>query len=154
MISRDLLRLVPDDSLRAFFRTWLFHAGFRSVIALRIMNHFYTRNKFRIALLLRSRLVSKYGMDVFPGCKIGSGLRIEHSVGIVIGRGVVIGEDLFLLHGVTLGQKSLNEVDSRNSPRIGDRCTIGAYSCIVGDVVIPNNTFIRAQSLVSGKRKK
>ena len=151
LFLQDLTRLNVPVNVKSLLRTWLFHPGFRSVVAVRIMNHAYAKQRFRLALLLRTRNISNYGIDVFPGCRIESGLRIEHPVGIVIGRGVVIGKNVTLMHGVTLGQRDLRAQKLGPSPVLGHEVTVAAHACIFGAVSIPEGSFVRSKALVTEK---
>ena len=151
LLLQDLSRLNVRVNAKSLLRTWLFHPGFRSVVSVRIMNHAYAKQRFRLALLLRTRNISNYGIDVFPGCRIESGLRIEHPVGIVIGRGVVIGKNVTLMHGVTLGQRDLRAQKLGPSPVLGHEVTVAAHACIFGAVSIPEGSFVRSKALVTEK---
>jgi serine O-acetyltransferase len=142
-IREDLSRISNETNTRSLIRNWLTHPGFKAVVSLRIMNHLYARKRYRISLIFRMRSIAKFGLDVFPGCKIDLGLRLEHPVGIVIGCGVSIGKNVALMHGVTLGQGDLRKIDSSDSPKVGDGVLIGAQACVFGPILIPDESFIR-----------
>lgn len=151
LIRVDLSRITSNLSLKSFLRNWMTHPGFKAVVCIRIMNHFYAKKRYKISLMLRIRLISKFGVDIFPGCKIDSGLRLEHPVGIVIGRGVSIGKYATLMHGVTLGQNDLRSTGTSVGPNIGDGVLIGAHACVFGSIRVPKDSFIPAKALVTEK---
>src|SRR5207244_11136629 len=75
------------------------------------------------------------GADIHPGAEIGGGLRLTHTTGLVIGRGVRIGSNVTLLHGVTLGGSARGWFDGvfeDGFPEIGEETEIMAGACVLG----------------------
>ncbi|MDQ1174264.1 serine acetyltransferase [Microbacterium testaceum] len=87
-------------------------------------------------------------MDVVPGAQVGLGLMIHHPVGIVVGRGVKVGDGCTILQGVTLGERHADGSGLPIYPQIRDRCTIGANAVILGDVSVGPNSTVGASALV------
>ena len=85
------------------------------------------------------------GIELPCETRIGRRLRIEHFGGIVISGDAVIGDDVVLRHGVTVGLKRTGE---RGAPRIGDRVDIGAGAKILGNIVIGDDAVIGANAVV------
>lgn len=93
-------------------------------------------------LYLRNSLIKKYGIEVSATAKIGKKLHIEHVNGIVVGAGVVVGDNCTIYQGVTLGQKN------RKYPVIGDNVTIYPGAKVIGDIKIGDNVVIGTNSVV------
>jgi serine O-acetyltransferase len=87
------------------------------------------------------------GVEIHPGAQIGRRFFIDHGMGVVIGATAVVGDDVMLYHGVTLGGRSLARGTKRH-PTVGDRVTIGAGARILGDIEIGDDVQIGANSVV------
>ena len=86
------------------------------------------------------------GVDIHPGAVIGDGLFIDHATGVVIGETAVVGADVTLYQGVTLGGTSLEHV--KRHPTIGDRVVIGAGAKVLGPITIGDDSRIGANAVV------
>lgn len=92
------------------------------------------------------------GADIHPGAEIGGGLRITHTAGIVIGRGVKIGKNCTLLHGVTLGGSARGWFDGvfpDGFPEIGDETEIMAGAFVLGPIKVGRHCFIGANAVLA-----
>lgn len=87
------------------------------------------------------------GVEIHPGARIGRRFFIDHGMGVVIGATAVVGDDVMLYHGVTLGGRSLQRGVKRH-PTVGDRVTIGAGARVLGDIRIGSDVQIGANSVV------
>ena len=87
------------------------------------------------------------GVEIHPGAQIGRRFFIDHGVGVVIGATAVVGGDVMLYRGVTLGGRSLARGTKRH-PTVGDRVTIGAGARVLGDIEIGDDVQIGANSVV------
>ena len=76
-------------------------------------------------------------IEIHPGATIGKRFVIDHGVGVVIGETAVIGDDVLIYHGVTLGGKTLDPV--KRHPTVGDRVIIGAGAKLIGNINIGND---------------
>jgi serine O-acetyltransferase len=72
---------------------------------------------------------------------------IDHGVGVVIGETAVIGDDVLMYHGVTLGGKTLEAV--KRHPTVGDRVTLGAGAKLIGNITIGNDCAVGANAVVT-----
>lgn len=97
--------------------------------------------------LIKRRMLTKYACELSPYATIGEGLRIHHSVGIVVGHEVVIGNNCEIFQNVTIGSNR-KEKDGRTMPIIGDNVFIGSGAVVVGAIRIGNNVKIGANSYV------
>ncbi len=92
------------------------------------------------------------GADIHPGAEIGGGLRLTHTSGIVIGKGVKIGSNVSILHEVTMGgsaRANFEENFTDGFPEIGDDCKIYAGAKLLGPIKIGRGCFIGANSVVT-----
>ena len=97
-------------------------------------------------------MVSNYAkfftaIEIHPGATIGNRLVIDHGVGVVIGETAVIGDDVLIYHGVTLGGKTLDPV--KRHPTVGDRVIIGAGAKLIGNITIGNDCAVGANAVVT-----
>ncbi|UTT65714.1 serine O-acetyltransferase [Janibacter sp. CX7] len=86
------------------------------------------------------------GIEIHPGAHIGRRFFIDHGMGVVIGETAVVGDDVMLFHGVTLGGTSGRRV--KRHPTLGDKVMVGAGAKILGDVHVGNNVKVGANSVV------
>ena len=86
------------------------------------------------------------GIEIHPGAHIGRRFFIDHGMGVVIGETAVVGDDVMLFHGVTLGGTSGRRV--KRHPTLGDHVMVGAGAKILGDVHVGNNVKVGANSVV------
>lgn len=99
------------------------------------------------ARLLSTATRAVTGVEIHPGARIGQRFFIDHGMGVVIGATAVVGDDVMLYHGVTLGGRSLQRGVKRH-PTVGDRVTIGAGARVLGDIRIGDDVQIGANSVV------
>ncbi|XWS09688.1 hypothetical protein CRYUN_Cryun39dG0010500 [Craigia yunnanensis] len=87
-----------------------------------------------------------FSVDIHPGAKIGSGILLDHATGVVVGETAVIGNNVSILHNVTLG--GTGKVSGDRHPKIGDGVLIGSGTCILGNIKIGDGAMIGAGSVV------
>ncbi|HIZ97572.1 MAG TPA: serine O-acetyltransferase [Candidatus Janibacter merdipullorum] len=86
------------------------------------------------------------GVEIHPGAHIGRRFFIDHGMGVVIGETSVIGDDVMIFHGVTLGGTSGKRV--KRHPTLGDKVMVGAGAKILGDIHVGSNVKVGANSVV------
>jgi len=86
------------------------------------------------------------GIEIHPGAKIGRRVVMDHGMGIVIGETAIVGDDVLLYQGVTLGGTSLLRV--KRHPTIGSCCVIGAGAKILGNITLGDGARVGANSVV------
>jgi serine O-acetyltransferase len=86
-------------------------------------------------------------IEIHPGAEIGKRFVIDHGVGVVIGETAIIGDDVLIYHGVTLGGKTLDPV--KRHPTVGDRVIIGAGAKLIGAISIGNDCAVGANAVVT-----
>ncbi len=106
---------------------------------------------YNLRLLFLARLLSQLtrlftGIEIHPGATIGKGLFIDHGMGVVIGETTIIGDDVKMFHGVTLGGTGKDK--GKRHPTIGNNVEIGAGAKVLGDIKIGDNVKIGANAVV------
>jgi len=86
------------------------------------------------------------GIEIHPGAIIGKRLFIDHGMGVVIGETAVVGDDVLLYQGVTLG--GTGKEKGKRHPNIGNNVVIGAGAKILGNITVGDNTYIGANAVV------
>src|ERR671938_1443328 len=125
----------------------LFYPHLHALWIHRLAHHYYLKGH-RVGprlLALYARFISG-GIDIHPGATIGRRFFIDHGSGVVIGETTVIGDDVLLYQGVTLGGTG-GERGKRN-PTIGNRVVVGTGAKVLGNIVIGDNVKIGAGSVV------
>lgn len=129
------------------------YPGFYAIMVYRLSHELYLMNYKLLARIMCELSHSKTGIDIHPGAIIGNNFFIDHGTGIVIGETTVIGKNVKIYQGVTLGAVSLNNVlklkKIKRHPTIGDNVTIYAGASILGgntiigkNVIIGSNVFV------------
>jgi serine O-acetyltransferase len=114
--------------------------------------HRLTHRMWREPLLrLPARLISQFarfltGIEIHPGAVLGERLFIDHGMGVVIGETTLVGDDVLLFHGVTLGGRSM--VKGKRHPTVGNRVTVGAGAKVLGPITVGDDARIGANSVV------
>ena len=135
-----------DPAAKGSLEILLLYPGLHALIHHRIAHFFYKIHLFFIARLINQ--VSRFmtGIEIHPGAQIGKGLFIDHGMGVVIGETSVIGDNVLLYQGVTLGGTGL--VKGKRHPTISDNVVVGAGAKILGNVTIGDNSYIGANAVV------
>lgn len=134
-----------DPAIKNIFEVFLY-PGFRALLYYKVAHFLYVRKRYFIARYLSERAKRKTGIEIHPGAIIGKRLFIDHGFGVVIGETAVVGDDVLIYHGVTLGGVSTSS--GKRHPTIGDGVMIGCGAKILGDIVIGNNAKIGANAVV------
>lgn len=142
--ARNILN--KDPAARNLAEVILLYPGFRILVNHRIANWLYRHKRFFLARWVSQRGRKKTGIEIHPGAQIGSGLFIDHGMGIVIGETTEIGNNCTIYHQVTLG--GTGKDTGKRHPTIGDNVLIGAGASVLGPVLIGSNTRIAAGSVV------
>ena len=146
-IRRDVRAVLErDPAARSTFEVLLCYPGVHALAFHRIA-HAIWRRGWRIPARFLSQ-VARFltGIEIHPAAKIGSGLFIDHGMGVVIGETAEVGENVTLLQGVTLGGTSLKR--EKRHPTLGDNVVVGAGAKIIGAFKIGDGSRIGAGSVV------
>ena len=91
-----------DPAITSKFEVLLYPC-FKAVLYYKISHYFYNKKHFFMARYISERAKRKTGIEIHPGAKIGKRFFIDHGTGVVIGETAIIGNDVTMFHGVTLG---------------------------------------------------
>jgi len=135
-----------DPACRGYVQPFLFFKGFLALQTHRVAHWLWGQGRESMALYLQSRTSELFQVDVHPAVPIGKGAFFDHGTGIVIGETAVIGEDVSMLQGVTLGGTSAERVDRH--PKIGRGVLIGSGAKVIGNIKIGDYSKIAAGAVV------
>lgn len=141
-----------DPAARGSVEIALVYSGLHAVWAYRVTSRLWRSQPFPGARLV-ARILSQLartltGIEIHPGATIGRRLFIDHGMGVVIGETAVIGDDVLIYHGVTLGGRGLGP-RGRRHPTIGDRVVIGAGAAVLGPVTVGDDARVGAGAVVT-----
>ncbi len=146
-IRRDLGAVVErDPAARSMALPYLHFKGFQALQSYRVANWLWNRGRKPLALYLQSRISEAFDVDIHPAARIGKGILIDHGTSVVIGETAVVGDDVSMLHEVTLGGTGKESGDRH--PKVGNGVLIGAGAKILGNIRIGDGSKIAAGSVV------
>jgi serine O-acetyltransferase len=135
-----------DPACKGYVQPFLFFKGFQALQTQRVAHWLWREGRETIALYLQSRMSEVFQVDIHPATRIGSGVFIDHGTGIVIGETAVIGDDVSMLQGVTLGGTGAERGDRH--PKIGKGVLLGAGAKVLGNITIGDYAKIASGSVV------
>ncbi|WP_425038838.1 serine O-acetyltransferase [Primorskyibacter sp. S187A] len=135
-----------DPACHRFLQPLLFFKGFQAVQAYRIGHWLWREGRLDMSYFIQMRVSEVFGIDIHPAARIGQGIMIDHAHSIVIGETAVVGDNVSMLHSVTLGGTGKEEEDRH--PKIGDGVLIGAGAKVLGNIHVGNCSRIAAGSVV------
>jgi serine O-acetyltransferase len=135
-----------DPAAKSFLEVILLYPGLHALIYYRIAHFFYQVRLFFLARLLSQIARFFTGIEIHPGAKIGKRFFIDHGLGVVIGETTIIGDDVLLYQGSTLGGTGI--VQGKRHPTIGNNVVIGAGAKVLGNIVIGDNSYLGANAVV------
>jgi len=135
-----------DPACHRFLQPLLFFKGFQAVQAYRVAHWLWNTGRRDLAYFFQMRVSEVFSIDIHPAAKVGKGIMIDHAHAIVIGETAVVGDNVSLLHSVTLG--GTGKEDEDRHPKIGDGVLIGAGAKVLGNITVGNCSRIAAGSVV------
>lgn len=143
----DLMAIYDrDPACHRLLQPILYFKGYQAVQAYRVGHHLWTKGRRDLAYFVQMRVSEIFGVDIHPGARIGKGIMIDHAHSIVIGETAVVGDNVSMLHSVTLGGTGKEEEDRH--PKIGDGVLIGAGAKVLGNIKVGYCSRIAAGSVV------
>ena len=134
-----------DPAINSTLEVFLY-PSFKALIYYKISHYFYLKKHHFIARFLSERAKRKTGIEIHPGATIGSNLFIDHGTGVVIGETAIIGNDVTLFHGVTIG--GTGKEKGKRHPTIGNNVFIGSGAKVLGNIKIGDNVKIGANAVI------
>ncbi len=135
-----------DPAARNAFELLLLYPTLHAVWTYRFANAMWRRHLRFPARLLMSVVRVFTGVEIHPGAAIGRRFFIDHGVGLVIGETAVLGNDVLLYQGVTLGGTSLAK--GKRHPTLGDHVVVGAGAKVLGPITVGEGARVGASSVV------
>lgn len=143
----DLLAVYDrDPATHRLIQPLLFFKGFQALQAYRVAHWLWRTGRRDLAFFVQMRCSEHFGVDIHPAAAIGTGVMIDHAHSIVIGETATVGNDVSMLHSVTLG--GTGKEDGDRHPKIGDGVMIGAGAKVLGNISIGRCSRIAAGSVV------
>lgn len=135
-----------DPATHRLMQPILFFKGYQALQAYRIAHWLWVNDRKDMAYFVQMRCSEVFGVDIHPAARIGTGVMIDHAHSIVIGETAVVGDNVSMLHSVTLG--GTGKEDGDRHPKIGDGVLIGAGAKVLGNIHVGRNSRIAAGSVV------
>ncbi len=134
-----------DPAIHSAMEVFLY-PSFKAMLHYRLAHKLYVKKHYFLARYISQRGVRKTGIEIHPGAQIGKGFFIDHGNGVIIGETTVIGNNVTLYQGVTLG--GTGKEHGKRHPTIGDNVMISAGAKVLGSFTIGENSKIGAGSVV------
>ena len=144
---RDEIAIVRerDPAIKSSMEV-LLYPSFKAMIYYRIAHRLYLKKHYFWARWISQKSVRRTGIEIHPGATIGKGLFIDHGAGVVIGETAILGDNVTLFQGVTLGGNGKEK--GKRHPTLGDNVMVSAGAKILGSFTIGENSKIGAGSVV------
>jgi serine O-acetyltransferase len=152
-IKSDFMAAMRNDpaiphGFRGFLEVILCTPGFLAITCHRGLHFLHTKLRVPVIPRFLSLIVRWWtGIEIHPGAKIGSGFFIDHGAGVVIGETAVVGDNVTLYQGVTLGGTG-NEKGKKRHPTLESNVFVGSGAKILGPITVGANSRIGANSVV------
>ncbi|MEE9455208.1 MAG: serine O-acetyltransferase [Paracoccaceae bacterium] len=144
--SDILATYARDPACHRYIQPLLYYKGFLALQSYRMAHWFWENGRRDLAYYIQMQTSETFSVDIHPAARIGRGLMIDHAHGIVIGETAVVGDNVSMLHAVTLG--GTGKDDDVRHPNIGDDVLIGAGAKVLGNISVGCCSRIAAGSVV------
>ena len=135
-----------DPACDRFLLPLLYFKGLHALQGYRATHWLWNNRRRDLALYLQSRISETFGVDIHPAARIGTGILVDHATALVIGETAVVGDNVSMLHEVTLGGTGKDSGDRH--PKVGCGVLLGAGAKVLGNVTIGSNAKVGAGSVV------
>ena len=135
-----------DAACHRFMQPLLYFKGYLALQSYRVAHWLWHEGRHDLAYFFQMRTSEVFGVDIHPAARVGKGIMVDHAHSIVIGETAVVGDNVSMLHSVTLGGTGKEENDRH--PKIGDGVLIGAGAKVLGNIRVGNCSRIAAGSVV------
>lgn len=147
MILEDIRCAIQrDPAARNWFEVLVNYSGLHAIWAYRVNHWLWERKLYFLARWLSQAARWLTGIEIHPGAKIGRRFFIDHGMGVVIGETTIIGNDVTLYHGVTMGGVSMEK--GKRHPTVRDHVVVGAGAKVLGAIEIGSGSRIGANAVV------
>jgi serine O-acetyltransferase len=135
-----------DPAANGWLEVFLAYPGFHALVAHRLVHALHRARVPVLPRVLSTFARSFTGIEIDPGAKLGSGIFIDHGMGVVIGETAEVGDGCTIYQGVTLGGTSL--LRTKRHPTLGRNVTVGSGAAVLGAITIGDGAKIGANSVV------
>jgi serine O-acetyltransferase len=143
----DIMATVERDPACAnYLAPILYFKGFQALQLHRISRWLWLQGRNMLALFFQHQISEVFSVDIHPAATMGAGIMLDHATGLVIGETAVVGDNVSILHSVTLGGSGCTTGDRH--PKIGNDVMIAAGAKVLGNISIGDGVKIGAGSLV------
>jgi serine O-acetyltransferase len=147
LIREDVATVMEHDpAAKSRLEVFLCYSGLHAVWLYRINHWLWNRHFFLLGRVLSQFARFLTGVEIHPAAKIGRRLFIDHALGVVIGETAIVGDDVTLYQGVTLG--GTGKEQGKRHPTIEDGVVAGSGAKILGNITVGKNCRIGAGSVV------
>jgi serine O-acetyltransferase len=135
-----------DPSARNFLEILLTYPGLHALIFYRVAHFLWNIHLKTLAKILSNMARLLTGIEIHPGAQIGKRFFIDHGMGVVIGETAVVGDNVTLYHGVTLGGTSWQK--GKRHPTLENGVVVGAGAKILGPITLGKNSRVGSNSVI------
>lgn len=134
-----------DPAIKSSMEVFLY-PSFKAILRYRLAHKLYLHKHYFLARWISQRTARKTGIEIHPGATIGKGLFIDHGNGVVIGETAIVGDNVTLYQGVTLG--GTGKESGKRHPTIGNNVMVSVGAKVLGSFTVGENSKIGAGSVV------
>lgn len=134
-----------DPAIKSNLEVFLY-PSFKVILSYRVAHRLYRKKHYFLARWISQRAARKTGIEIHPGARIGKGLFIDHGSGVIIGETAIIGNNVTLYQGVTLG--GTGKEKGKRHPTLKDNVMVSAGAKVIGSFTVGENSKIGAGSVV------
>jgi serine O-acetyltransferase len=135
-----------DPACTRYSMPLLHFKGFQAIQSQRFAHALWRRERRTLALFIQNRCATRFDVDIHPAARIGRGVMVDHATAVVIGETAVIGDNVSMLHSVSLGGSGRST--GLRHPQVGEGVLIAAGARLFGAVTIGSGAKVAAGSVV------
>lgn len=143
--GRNILK--NDPAAKSVLESILFTPSLKALVYHKLAHKYYKKGKLFRARYISQRARRKTGIEIHPGATLGRNVFIDHGMGVVIGETAIVGDNVTMFHGVTLGGIG-GEKGTKRHPTVEDDVLIGSGAKILGNITIGKGAKIGANAIV------
>ncbi len=146
-VQRDLRAVFERDAAcKGYLQPFLFFKGFQALQTHRVAHWLWTEGRETLAFHFQSRMSELFQLDIHPAARFGAGVFLDHGTGITVGETATVGDDVSMLHAVTLG--GTGAVRGDRHPKIGRGVLLGAGAKVLGNIEVGDYAKVASGSVV------
>jgi serine O-acetyltransferase len=146
MLGDLLAHYTRDAACDQYIIPLLYYKGFHAIQSYRIAHWLWQQDRRVLAMYFQHRISELFDVDIHPAATLGSGIMLDHATGLVIGETAVVGDDVSILHAVTLGGSGSDSC--QRHPKVGRGVLLSAGAKLLGNITIGDGVKVGAGSLV------